>query len=245
VGVNSAGLLAAVESNITEAQSDGMTPVIVLAYDPGYGGEPHGHVPDDNDYYCGLQGLMNQLTQDGHAVHFWELFNEPDCQWDGTGCSEPGYGMFDQYSNGTSWVPWVNKYGDSGARAAADLYHDAVDARAAADSTDQTDWLIAGGVSSWSLDDQKNAPNNCNSESNCDVWFQQYVNQIAYWQSQGDGWPDRFSGHPYDDVTSGGADGNEETANLVRIAHSEDAGSWVWLTETGDWLDDPLSDGPR
>jgi hypothetical protein len=106
-------------------------------------------------------------------------------------------------------------------------------AAARGDSADANDLLIAGGFSEWTL-------TNGSAAGLPDVTFAQtYLARIAYWAQAGYGWPDRYSGHAYLDVTSGGTDGDQESRNLVNMVQAIDPGGAVWITEAGDWLDHP------
>jgi hypothetical protein len=247
-------------STIKNAEHDGLSPVIVLGNSPlGSADNANSNgTPSDNDYYCGLYGLMTQLTATNQCgsngtsschVGAFELYNEPDCAPDATQCDrQPSLGQSEFDSDP------LNKYGhtcsDCGKYAAGDLYVDAWWSRYEAslvNSSDAGDYLVAGGLSQWSLDDTTN-----NGDSSHDGFMNQYIGEVQDWASGNNfqhyayGWPQRWSGHDYTDVSSGGLTGTSEAWNLVNTVHNWDPGSWIWLTESADWLDNneyPYSDG--
>jgi hypothetical protein len=180
--------------------------------------------PTDNDYYCGVATLMQWLTWNNPSLHVatWEVFNEPD-----TPAALGGYTPTDQTVHGTL----EDKYGKTGAAAAADLYAEALNARGAT-TQDLSDQLAVG------------AFNFYNMGTNCCGYIDTYLSRIQSLDGYYGVTPAAVSGHPYSDVTIGGAYGatsyHAGTSNLlVRLGRYGLSGTPVWLTEVGDWLDDP------
>jgi hypothetical protein len=193
---------------IHNAATDHLTVMVSIAAGTTIGGLPY--APTDNDYYCGLTSLMSWLTTPANAhVSEWEVYNEPEGQFPGT-----------------------NKFGDTGAAAAADLYVDALFARADAGSGDVNDTLVAGAFNDGTME-------------NCCAYMDGYLAQMdTIVQSWGYPAPGAFSGHPYTDIVDGASTIYSGTVNLQsQLDIYAFNSSPVWLTEAADWLDDPANTG--
>lgn len=98
------------------------------------------------------------------------------------------------------------------------------------------DVLVAGGFNYGSVG------------SGCCTYIDGYMDAL-FADLDADGYypPDAFSGHPYDDPTASGASrtGNvtTDTKKLLNEVNNWFAGSPIWLTEAGVWLNDPTGDG--
>jgi hypothetical protein len=215
------------EQSIANAKADGLTPMLVLDWDPADGQNPK--PPSDNGYYCGLLGLMVWMTNTSYTawngvsynlhVSDWELLNEPDGHNDPFN-TDPG-----------------NKFGHTsglGPLAAGDLYADALFSRAAAGGADASDRLAVGAFGSGALSAYGSPP--------CCAFVANYLFEVAEWAYFFGLYPAAVTGHPYDDITTAGADGYEQTANLLSQTNSFSntlAGTPIWLTEASAWLDAP------
>jgi hypothetical protein len=85
----------ALRSWLTEAQKDGLRPMITITWGNGHltSEADNPSYPTQNGYRCGLEALMNATGAGWNLpVHEWEVFNEPE----GGLCSSDAAGFFAQ-----------------------------------------------------------------------------------------------------------------------------------------------------
>lgn len=211
--VNS-NLPADIKAWLTQARTDGLTPMLSVTPGPGNGlvnenASLYPHIPSDAQYKCGVEEAALQLDAASLPVHSWEAFNEPD------GSNICGAAAALYYENAVDAVNLVS--GHASDKVIAGAFKDGQDPASGThpDCGHPTgNWYIPDYVGQLTGDHEY------------PTWwsFHPYDDVSAFWDGHGTGYPQ-----------------TTDTINFINIVYglSQEPLPSFAITETGAWLRSP------